>query len=336
MLPRSLTEAVVRHVAEQAALRGIDARALLELAGVDASAPCSPTRHVSAQAYLAAWEAILAAGQPLTAALDFGRAYRIERIEALGFLAQTSRTLGEAFQRFARFRAQYNRGARWSMDDEDDAHVRLTWSPWAEPRATARARCAADAHAVAEMVASAEQLAGQSIRPTRVTLAHEGPGLAGYRGLGARIELGAPCTGLVVSREVLALRCRLADAALGAWFEKVCQDRVQQEPTSLVAELEAQLLQALGSGEPTMTQLARALGQSPRTLRRHLEAEGTSFSALLERVRRDLAEAYLAREGLALAEIAGLLGFQDTGTFLRAFRRWHGTTPGQWRRARSR
>jgi AraC-like DNA-binding protein len=335
VLPRSLTEAVVRHVAEQAALRGLDASALLARAGVDASTPCSPTRHVSAQGYLAMWELILAAGQPLTAALDIGRAYRIERIEALGFLALTSRTLGEAFQRFARFRAQYNRGSRWSVDDEDDAHVRLTWTPWAEPRATPRARAAADAHALAEMVGSAAQLAGAPIRPVSVALAHEGPGLAAYRALGARLTPGAPYTGLVVPREVLELPCRLADPALGAWFEKVCQDRAQEEPTSLVAELEAQLLHALGSGEPTMAQLARALGQSPRTLRRHLEAEGTSFSALLDRVRRELAEAYLARQGLALAEIAGLLGFQDTGAFLRAFRRWHGTTPGQWRRARA-
>lgn len=336
MQPRSVTEAVARHVAEQAALRGLDAEALLALAGVDASTPCSPTRHVSAQGYLAMWEAILAAGQPLTAALDFGRAYRIERIEALGFLALTSRTLGEAFQRFARFRAQYNRGARWSMDDEDDDHVRLTWTPWAEPRATARARAAADAHAVAEMVGSAAQLAGAVIHPVSVALAHGDLGLAGYRGLGPRLALRAPYTGLVVARDVLALPCRLADPALGAWFEKVCQERVQQQPASLVAELEAQLLQALGSGEPTMTQLARALGQSPRTLRRRLEAEGTSFSVLLDRVRRELAEAYLAREGLALAEIAGLLGFKDTGAFLRAFRRWTGTTPGQWRRAHGR
>lgn len=327
----SVTEAIVRHVAEQAGLRGLDAAALLARAGVDADAPSDATRHVSAHAYLTMWASILEAGLPVAAALDFGRAYRIERIEALGFLALSSRTLGEAFERFARFRAQYNRGAQWALDEDDDTHVRLTWTPWPEARAPQRARAAADAHALAEMVGSAAQLAGAPVPIARATIAHADTSLVGHRGLGARLVTGAAETSLVVAREVLSWPCRLADPALGSWFEALCQSRAREAPTSLVGELEALLLRSVGGGEPTMDQLARAMGQSPRTLRRHLEAEGTSFRALLDDVRRGLAEAYLAREGLALTEIAGLLGFKDAGAFVRAFRRWHGTTPGRWR-----
>ena len=122
-----------------------------------------------------------------------------------------------------------------------------------------------------------------------------------------------------------------SDPALRAWFEQTCTKALAAASESLESEIEAWVVRDLAHGEPTMTRLARGLATTPRTLHRRLAKSGTSFTDILDRVRRELATAYLLRQGLSVNEVAGLLGFADAGAFVRAFRRWFDTTPGQWR-----
>ena len=69
-------------------------------------------------------------------------------------------------------------------------------------------------------------------------------------------------------------------------------------------------------------------------MRRRLAEHGLTPAHLVERLRRELAERYLAEGGFPLGRIAYLLGYGDPATFTRAFRRWTGTTPTEWRAAR--
>ena len=66
---------------------------------------------------------------------------------------------------------------------------------------------------------------------------------------------------------------------------------------------------------------------SQRTLARHLTEEGTTFSNLLNGIRRDLRRATWKTRALSISQIAWLLGYQDIGAFSHAFKRWTGTTP---------
>ena len=68
-----------------------------------------------------------------------------------------------------------------------------------------------------------------------------------------------------------------------------------------------------------------------RTLRRKLEAEGTSYSELLDGVRHALALDYLSTSTLSAADIASALGFSEVASFRRAFKRWTGSTPADLR-----
>jgi AraC-like DNA-binding protein len=85
-------------------------------------------------------------------------------------------------------------------------------------------------------------------------------------------------------------------------------------------------------GAPTLEGLAARLELPPRSLQRLLSAEGTSYSGLLDELRHELALGYLRRRDLALAEVSFLLGFAEQSAFQRAFRRWTGTSPAEWRR----
>ena len=76
-----------------------------------------------------------------------------------------------------------------------------------------------------------------------------------------------------------------------------------------------------------MTAVTTHLAVSSRTLQRQLRLEGTTFQAVLASTREDLARHYLSHGAMRAAEIAYLLGYDDTNSFYRAFRSWTGTTP---------
>ncbi|MGE3630895.1 MAG: helix-turn-helix transcriptional regulator, partial [Sandaracinaceae bacterium] len=76
---------------------------------------------------------------------------------------------------------------------------------------------------------------------------------------------------------------------------------------------------------------AKKLAMAPRTVRRPLADEGTRFRALLEAARRRDALRLLETSGLAAHEVAAMLGYENGANFTRAFRRWTGQTPSQYR-----
>ena len=80
-----------------------------------------------------------------------------------------------------------------------------------------------------------------------------------------------------------------------------------------------------------ISQVAERLYVSERTLRRRLEAESTSFRSVFDEIRDLLAREYLAKTELTIADIAHLLDYAETVNFRRAFVRWNGVTPSQYR-----
>lgn len=79
--------------------------------------------------------------------------------------------------------------------------------------------------------------------------------------------------------------------------------------------------------------LAQLLAMHRRTLNRRLKAEGSTFQHVLDEVRFDIARELLANSNVHLDDIAATLGYAAVTPFMRTFRRWSGTTPGQWRRS---
>jgi AraC-like DNA-binding protein len=78
--------------------------------------------------------------------------------------------------------------------------------------------------------------------------------------------------------------------------------------------------------------LARSLGMSSRSLQRRLSAEGVSFQGLLDEARKEAAARYVVGTALSLAEVAYLVGYSEPAPFHRAFKRWYGATPDQFRK----
>jgi AraC-like DNA-binding protein len=125
---------------------------------------------------------------------------------------------------------------------------------------------------------------------------------------------------------------RAADAAAFAKAEQLCESELRrlssQQTTS--ARVQRLLLESDG-GLPTLPLVARQLNLGQRTLHRRLLEEGTSFRQLTDDVRHKLATEHLHGGSLTVQEVAFALGYTDLANFRRAFKRWQGLSPSQYR-----
>ncbi len=104
-----------------------------------------------------------------------------------------------------------------------------------------------------------------------------------------------------------------------------------EDGQSTTARVKALLNQQLGDSTLCSEQIAQRLNMSVTTLRRHLQVEGSSFQRLKDECRMEAALHYLACSDISNREIAERLGFDEVSVFFRAFKKWTGITPGQYR-----
>jgi AraC-like DNA-binding protein len=128
------------------------------------------------------------------------------------------------------------------------------------------------------------------------------------------------------------------DSAMWESFEPALMKRItDQDHTAKASErVHSALLELLPGGRSGIDDVGSKLLTSRRTLQRQLLAEGLSFQDVLNRTRRELAEHYLRQDAITPGEVSWLLGFQDGNSFIRAFKGWTGSTPGQYRSSMSR
>lgn len=148
-----------------------------------------------------------------------------------------------------------------------------------------------------------------------------------------RLNFNQPRNALVVRREDADRPLPTYDAHLVQVLDHRCRQQLKQRQTGGVAgKVRQQLLGPLGL-VASLDEVAGALAMSPRSLRRKLDLEGTSFRQLLEEERRQLAQQLLANSPMKLDELAFHLGYTDTASFTRAFRRWMNCSPGEYRKS---
>lgn len=141
---------------------------------------------------------------------------------------------------------------------------------------------------------------------------------------------------------VLPARLRAAPMVHGDRPLSAILDRVVDQQLAAIAmsgsvrdQVRALVLDLLPRGECSAVLVSERLGLPVRTLRRRLKDEGTTFRGVVEDTRKELAGRYLLGGHHGVTEVAHMLGFSTVQSFDRAFRRWHGCTPLQWRREAS-
>ena len=178
-------------------------------------------------------------------------------------------------------------------------------------------------------------LAGGKLPAARFDFAFESPPYAGSYGkiFPAPLQFRQPQSAFwfdatllkqPVRRDAAALRAFLADARASVV--------IPPRPDDLVSSRVRKHLQRSQPVWPDLAATADAIHMAPSTLQRRLAADGTSFQALKDELRRDLAIVRLNTSTVSLAALADELGFADSAAFQRAFKNWTGSAPGAYRK----
>ncbi|MDN6875707.1 AraC family transcriptional regulator [Pseudomonas citronellolis] len=146
------------------------------------------------------------------------------------------------------------------------------------------------------------------------------------------VAYGQSWAGFSLDLAVIDQPLKLADPAAFREAEAICRRELERlgETASMGARVRRTMLEKQ-NGFPSLKVTARLFHMTPRTLHRHLLAEGTSFKLILEDVRRTLAIEHLKAGHLSIEEIAYTLGYTDLANFRRAFKRWEGMPPSAYR-----
>jgi len=251
---------------------------------------------------------------------------------AVEYAARSAATWGESVQVVARYMRLLNDALRFDVRVAGDEALIQIDSTVAMPRA------AADFCSAAFHVSDSYLWPVEFVPSFQVWFTHEAPAsLLEYEHTfqPGRVHFGKPWSGFVVPAEYLSLPVPSADSQLHALVRKHADAMLADLPRaeSLTERVRDLLAKELGGGTPTARHIARKVSMSERSLARYLHEEGTTFSALLEDLRRRLALRYVRNSELSFSEITFLLGFSQAAAFYRAFRRWTGQTPREFRMA---
>jgi AraC-like DNA-binding protein len=308
----------------QALLRdlGISPARVLRRAALPADLFTHRPIELSVPEYYRFWEALEVEGGDRDLAVDIGKAISVELFSAPMFAALCSPNLAAATQRLAAHKLLIG-PVRLDVATANALTVTYIWPSGPTPPALL---------AITDLifwVALARIATREQIRPARVTL----PSLAVNRAaiedyLGARLRKG-PAYSIAFTPADAARPFLTENDQMWRVFAPELRRRLAdlQASATVADRVRAALNETLPAGDASISAVTNQLATSARTLQRQLSQEGTSFQAILAGTREDLARHYLTSGTLRIAEIAFLLGYDDTNSFYRAFRSWTGTTP---------
>ncbi|MCU0235235.1 MAG: AraC family transcriptional regulator [Thermoanaerobaculales bacterium] len=310
---------------------GIDGHGVFSDAGLDPAALRDPKGRYPLAAMQRLWQlAVERSGDPCFG-LSAAAQWHPTTWHGLGYAWLASTTLEEAFRRFERYSAIISSAADVRLDERETVFRVVIGGHAGAPTEPPPAVVDAIAATVVHMCRLS---AGPGFSPIAVELSHGGDGCHRRRCelFRAPIRYGAPEVALEVDRVQACHRLPRANAALAQANEKVIADYLAElRGGQVTARLRAQLVEELPSGSVSAAALAASLHMSRRTLQRRLRAEGVTFSEVLDRTRRELAERFIRDHELTLSEITFLLGFSEQSSFSRSFRRWTGLPPAAFR-----
>ena len=147
------------------------------------------------------------------------------------------------------------------------------------------------------------------------------------------VQFGRPILAIPIPRRLLSRSARRVQLSVASASGSVAEPEVGVAPPAedFVGSLNQVIHTYLPSGPPTIETMAELVGTSVRTLQRRLKADGVVYSNLVDEVRLQTAVSLLEDPDVLLTDVAFELGYSDTAHFTRAFRRWAGVAPSEYR-----
>ena len=189
--------------------------------------------------------------------------------------------------------------------------------------------------AVAAILRQLNLITGCVTKPTRVDFEHNKPDdISAHKQIfECPIYFNQPANRIYLPIETLKLPVARGNERLYRALEPYLERERQARTVSdeLLPQITRIIASEMSSGAPSLDEICEHLNLSRRTLQRRLKDHGIEFSTLVEEVRRELALSYMKDSEYSMTEISLLVGYSESASFTRAFRRWTGQSPQQYR-----
>jgi AraC-like DNA-binding protein len=330
-MSKQTTSAVwVKGIAELLAAEGLDMAALFAAAGIDPAALEAPAARVPTEKISRLWE--LAAERSGNPAIGIAQPHvvRAASFDVVGYAMMSCADLLTAFERLIRYLLILSDTFTMTMSEERDGY-RVVFVLFGGDRPVPRQRVE---FIVVTLIGFCRWISGRDVHPLAIELPFALPvDLAPYRAaFRCPVTFDAPRNSLLFAKADMGAALPTSNPQLAELHERFAGEYLRHFDHARTSYRAREVIvRRLPDGEPRRDEVAGELAMSERTLQRRLEVEKTSYVELLDGTRRELAEQYLGRLHLSLAQAAYLLGFADQSSFFRACKRWFDLSPGQYR-----
>lgn len=309
---------------------GIDAESIFHDVGLDYHSAMSPGTRYPTVKMQEMWRlAVQRSGDPCFG-LSVAEHLQPQALRGLGFVWLSSETLFDALTRLVRYQRLISTVADISLEEVNDS-VNLVLNILPSYECVEPASIDA---ALAVFMRMCRMAMCEPFRPKRMMLRRARPPcMERFESFfQAPIQFSAGENILCFDPQPLRKPLPGSDPELLRANDQAVVDYLARfDKESLSMQVRSLLIELLPDGQPAQKGVAKSLNLSVRNLQRKLQSEGNNFKDLLDETRKELATQYIRDTNRRLGEITYLLGFSEPSNFTRAFRRWTGLSPNEYR-----
>jgi AraC-like DNA-binding protein len=304
---------------------------LLDAAGIDRAVLASPHERIGAEQFYLLWREMELVSRDANLGLHLGALeHGVPAGHVLFSTMMNSPTVGHALERYCRYHAIMADIVQPTLSERDGGLV-LSIEPFAPDVKLHRQHV----ECILTLSVTAVRYLCDGAFEGEVLFTHPRPDDISehLRILGPSIRFDQPANEILLARSLMDQNIASADEELLGVLEQYAEKVLARlRPDKTWSATVARLVSTtLCDGKPSLADVARRLAVSTRSLQTKLRDEGTTYQEILDRIRKETAEVYLRDSTLTMGEIAFLLGFAEQSAFNRAFKKWTGDSPSQFR-----
>ncbi|MFG6076239.1 AraC family transcriptional regulator [Erwinia sp. OPT-41] len=312
--------------------KGGDVDRIFGVSGIDPEQLASPTLSLGLVNYCRVMEEAARCSGFDNFGLHYGRQFKPQSLGLIGYVGLCSATLEQALHNVVNAFPWHQHDTLTRLTDKGDC-----WRLDYQVRHGAILCRRQDAELTMGMFMNLiRHVAGRHWAPREVHFEHPRPEQwhEHCKVFDAPVWFEQPCNAMIIPKKELTRAMPESDPMLLLVMQDAIRRLNSATPRqSVVDRARSQVRLMLMQGEPALPEVAEKMGMSSWSLQRRLREENLSFTALVDKVRCELATSYLQQRQLPVSEMALLLGYSEVSAFSRAFRRWFGVSPRQWRQA---
>lgn len=307
---------------------GVDSSRILQSVGIPAVLTNDPMNRLRLSTLTRLFRACVEVTNNPYFGLTVARFIHISNLHALGYALAASSTLMNFCLRLERYFRLVSQNAEVTVL-ESSTDVTLC------VRQLVNVSAETEDAMMGFVILAMRHLYKPDFNPLRVALHHPMPfdGGTPYETMfRAPVSFSVPTAMLVFAKSDMEQPLAGACAELAQLNDNLATSyMVRLSKDDVVNTVRQRIVEYLPSGDCSREKVASILCMSPTTLQFKLSNHGTNFHELLDSIRRELALSYVQQSALSITEITFLLGFSDTSNFTRAFKRWEGVSPTDFR-----